>query len=108
MSHTEAAAIRAERELLAAGWTYVTSIRTTETLRECGFPLRYVQVHALQGAWFTRPWVMRLYVASTGRGRSFIAVEGALRRGLTPEACEAAFALGGVEAIVELAQGFGV
>lgn len=107
MSRIEADAIRAERELLAAGWTYVASSRTVETLRECGFPLRYVQVHALQGAWFTRPWVMRLYVASTGRGRSFMSVEDALRRGLTPEVCEAAEALGGVEALVELAQGYG-
>ena len=97
----------AKRKLLCDGWVEVASSRTVETLRECGFPLRYVRVHSFQGAWFTRPWVMRLYVASTGRGRSFMTVEDALRRGLALDACEAAEALGGVEALVEMAQGFG-
>lgn len=98
---------REARKLLRDGWVEIFSSRTVETLLECGFPLRYVQVHALQGARFTRPWVMRLYVAAPGKNPWLLDVADALRRGLDPEACAAAERLGGVEALVALAQGFG-
>lgn len=87
-------------------WIEVVSTRTAETLHRAGFPMQFAQVHALEYRTFTRPWVMRLYVTLPGANPLFDRVGTAIRAGLDPEACEAAERLGGVDAVVALAQGY--
>ena len=97
---------REKRRLLRDGWIEVAGSRTVETLRKNSFPVRFVQVHALESQAFTRPWVMRVYIALPGTNPLLDRVGTALREGLDPNACEAAERLGGVDAVVALAQGF--
>lgn len=92
-------------KLVREGWTEIVSVRLAGTLQTAGFPIQYVQVHALECRYFTRPWVMRLYAALPGTNPLLNRVGTVLRAELSAEACEAAERLGGVEAVVALAQG---
>lgn len=93
------------RQVIREGWINTYSYRMAKTLRDAGLPVaaKDIDGHTYE---LTRQWVVDVYQARPGTNPLIKLVGDAVRVGLTPEACESAHALGGVDAVIDLAHGY--